>query len=46
MAYKVKSAPVLSVYALVVFKFCFVFIAKKIKRQVFTCFLQMSSKAT
>ncbi len=38
MAYKVKS--VLSVYALVVFKVLFVFIAKKIKCQVFTCFFE------
>ncbi len=38
MAYKVKS--VLSVYALVVFKVLFVFIAKKIKCQAFTCFFE------
>ncbi len=39
MAYEVKS--VLSVYALmVVFKVLIVFIAKKIKCQVFTCFFE------
>jgi hypothetical protein len=38
MAYKVRS--VLSVYALVVFKILFVFLAKKIKYQVFTCFFE------
>jgi hypothetical protein len=38
MTYKVKS--VLSVYELVVFKILFVFIAKKIKCQVFTCFFE------
>ncbi len=38
MAYQVKS--VLSVYALVVFKNFFVFIAKKIKFQVFTAFFE------
>jgi len=35
MAYTVKS--------LVVFKFCFVFIVKRIKRQVFTCFFENTS---
>jgi hypothetical protein len=38
MAYKIKS--VLCVYALVVFKILYVFIAKKIKCQVFTCFFE------
>jgi len=41
MVYKVKS--VLSVYAQVVIKILFVFIDKKIKCQVFTCFFENTS---